>query len=248
MPSAGPRERPAQAFIYDCYELNAGSEAASRLCHFRRLLNYTADARPSAGDPGLAMLWWSADQPTTTEGWAESGMRLLARNNRGSPLDRYLLPLEDELLSTRMHPRILLAPVGVVLAGLITAALLNSMLSGNGYAIDVIWLVWAILMLWLVLKIAYWFTTWYAVTSYRLLHAKGLVLRKVSMMPLKRITSMTVQRPAKTRHFDYGKLATTIGRDQRLSEKWSIEFIPHPDEIYAEIRKVLFPDWDIDGD
>jgi membrane protein YdbS with pleckstrin-like domain len=175
-------------------------------------------------------------------------MRLFGRSSRGSPLNRYFLPLEDELLSTRMHPRILLAPAGLVLAGLITAALLNIVLSGNGYAIDAIWLIWALLMLWLILKIAYWFTTWYAVTSYRLLRAKGLVVRRVWMMPLKRITSMTVQRPAKTRHFDYGKLATTIDHDQRLSKEWSIEFIPHPDKIYAEIRKALFPDWDIGGD
>jgi hypothetical protein len=68
------------------------------------------------------------------------------------------------------------------------------------------------------------------------------------MMPLKRITDMTAQRSAKARHFDYGRLVMTIGHDQRLTKEWSIEFAPHPDKIYAEMRKVLFPDWDIGGD
>lgn len=150
------------------------------------------------------------------------------------------------MLSTRAHPRILLCPASLVLVGLITAALLSIVISGNGYALYTIWLAWVLLMLWMVLKTAYWLTTWYAVTSYRLLRAKGLFFRKIWMMPLKRITDMAVQQSAKAHHFDYGKLVMTI--DQRLSREWSIEFAPHPDKIYAAMRKVLFPDWDIGGD
>jgi len=171
-------------------------------------------------------------------------MRLITRDSVGRPFNKYLLPQEDEVLTVRMHPAILLGPVALVLAGLIVSVVLSTMLAGSGYVIDIIWLAQGLLMFGLILRIAYWFTTGYAVTSYRMLRAKGLVIRKVWMMPLKKVTDVTFQRSARGRHFDYGRLVVTFGYEQRLWKEWNIEFAPHPEQIYAEMHRVLFPDKD----
>lgn len=148
------------------------------------------------------------------------------------------------MLSVRMHPAILLGPAALVLAGLIVSVLLSVILAGSGYVIDIIWLAWGLLMLGLILRIAYWFTTGYAVTSARMLRQKGLLFRRVWMMPLKKVTDVTFQRSTRGRHFDYGRLVVTFGYEQILPNEWNIEFAPHPEQIYAEIRRVLFPDKD----
>jgi Bacterial PH domain len=171
-------------------------------------------------------------------------MRLITRDSVGRPFNKYLLPQEDEVLAIRMHPAILLAPATLVVAGLIVSVLLSTILAGSGYVIDIIWLAWGLLMLGLILRIASWFTTAYAVTSYRVLRAKGLLIRKVWMMPLKKITDVTFQRSARGRRLDYGRLVVEFGYEQRLWKEWNIEFAPHPEQIYAEMRRVLFPEKD----
>ena len=148
------------------------------------------------------------------------------------------------MITVRMHPAVLLGPVGVVLVGLIVAVLLSIVIAGSGYVIDIIWLSWGLLMLGLILRIASWLNTYYAVTSLRMLRQKGLLVTKVWMMPLKKVTDVTFQRSATGRRFDYGELVVTFGFEQELSETWNIEFAPHPEQVYTEVRKVLFPDTD----
>ena len=77
-----------------------------------------------------------------------------------------------------MHPAVLLGPVGVIFVGLIVAVLLSTVIAGSGYVIDIIWLAWGLLMLGLILRIASWLTTYYVVTSLRMLRQKGLLVRK----------------------------------------------------------------------
>jgi len=237
-------EPPAQTF--DMTAMNSTREESNNQSKISSDTACIASPTPAGLLPrhqaGYAVV--VASQPPYVGTWPEIGMRLITRNSVGRPLDRYLLPQEDAVLTVRRHPAILLGPIGLVLAGLIVAVLLSTVIAGGGYAIDIIWLAWGLLMLGLILKMAYWFTTYYAVTSYRMLRAKGLLVRKVSMMPLKKVTDVTIQRPARGRHFDYGKLVVTFGYEQRLWKEWNIEFVPHPEQVYAEVRRVLFPDKD----
>ena len=64
------------------------------------------------------------------------------------------------------------------------------------------------------------------------------------MMPLKKVTDVTFQRLATGHRFDYGELVVTFGYEPELWKGWNIEFAPHPEQLYAEVRKVLFPDTD----
>jgi len=156
-----------------------------------------------------------------------------------------MLPQEDEVITVRMHPASLLGPVGLVFAGLIVAVILSTVIAGGGYVIDVIWIAWGLLVLLLIQKIASWFITCYAVTSHRMFRQKGgLVLRQISAIPWKKVTQVTFQRPATGRHFDYGKFVVTFGYEQQPWETWSMQFVPHPEQFYAEVHKLLFPDTD----
>jgi len=171
-------------------------------------------------------------------------VRLITRNIAGHPVNKYLLPMEDVVLTVRGHPAVLIGPVGIALAGLIVAVLLSATITGGGNVILVIWIAWGLLMLGLIVKVAYWFSTGYAVTQQRVLQAKGFLFPKVWMMPLKKVTDVTFQRSARGRHFDYGKLVVKFGFEQELWDEWSMEFVPHPEQAYAKVRRVLFPDYD----
>ena len=80
-------------------------------------------------------------------------MRLIAQEPRNPPNDvkKYLLlhEREHQVITVRMHPAVLLAPVELALAGLIGAVVLNgSALKQQGGTMAIVWIAWGILALW----------------------------------------------------------------------------------------------------
>jgi uncharacterized membrane protein YdbT with pleckstrin-like domain len=82
--------------------------------------------------------------------------------------------------------------------------------------------------------------TYFAVTDKRMILVSGLVVRKVAMMPLAKVTDMSFQRSAMGRVFGYGEfIVESAGRDQALR---SVNFVPYPEQLYLEVCGLLFPD------
>ena len=176
-------------------------------------------------------------------------MRLVSTgNNPPREVDKYLLlhEREHQVITVRMHPAVLVAPVALALGGLIVAVVLNgSILSGQRAIMMIVWVGWLILFLWALVKAATWSVEYFVVTSRRMILTSGLLTRKVAMMPLNKVTDMSFQRSLGGRLFGYGEfILESAGQDQALR---NIPFIPYPEQLYLEVCDLLFPSKD-DGD
>jgi len=162
-------------------------------------------------------------------------------------VNRYLLPHERQVITVHQHPAMLIRPIFEVLIGLAIAGWLsNSVASGNGTAILIIWILWGLLLLRLVVKVFEWVETYFVVTSQRFLLATGIVNRKVNMMPLAKVTDMSFQRSAMGRILGYGEfILESAGQDQALNR---VDYLPYPEQLYLEVCGLIFKDKDDGSD
>ena len=167
-------------------------------------------------------------------------MRLPSRVAAGpSAVNRYLLPNEQQVITVRRHPAVLIGPSALTLAGLLIAGVLSAtVLHANNTAITVVWLAWLVLFVWLVWKAVNWAVDFFVVTSHRILLTSGVLTRKVDMMPLTKVTDMTFKRTFAGRIFGYGEFVVeSAGQDQALR---NIDHIPYPEQLYLEVCGMLF--------
>ncbi|RCV53803.1 PH domain-containing protein [Marinitenerispora sediminis] len=155
-------------------------------------------------------------------------------------VNRYLLPHEQQVITIRRHPAILLGPVALVLGSLIFAGVIsNTALAANATALAVIWWVWLLVLVWFVWRVAEWSVDYFVITSARLLATSGLITRQVNMMPLGKVTDMRFERSLMGRLIGYGTFVMeSAGQDQALSR---INFVPYPEQLYLEVVGLIFP-------
>ena len=156
-------------------------------------------------------------------------------------VNRYLLPHERQVITVHKHPAVLIGPIFLTLLGLAIAGWLsNSVAHGNGTALLVIWIAWAVLLIWLGIKVLEWSVDFFVVTSQRFMLTTGILIRKVNMMPLAKVTDMSFQRSAMGRLLGYGEfILESAGQDQALS---NVEYIPYPEQLYLEVCGLIFKD------
>ncbi|AFR09165.1 MULTISPECIES: PH domain-containing protein [Nocardiopsis] len=167
-------------------------------------------------------------------------MRLVASSNAApASVNRYLLPHEQDVVTIRRHPAVLIGPVATVLAALILAGILSRTIGGNSTAtLAVIWWLWLLVLVWFVWRVAEWSVDYFVITSARLLLTTGLITRQVNMMPLGKVTDMRFERTLIGRFLGYGTFVMeSAGQDQALSR---IDFIPYPEQLYLEVVGLIF--------
>jgi membrane protein YdbS with pleckstrin-like domain len=155
-------------------------------------------------------------------------------------VNRYLLPHERQVISVHEHPAVLIGPIALVLLGLAIAGFLSnsSLTNGNLDVILIIWGLWVVLLAWLGVKIWDWAVNYFVVTSQRLLLAQGVIVRRVGMLPLSKVTDMSFQRSAIGRILGYGEfIVESAGLDQALR---NVKFIPYPEQLYLEVCGLIF--------
>jgi membrane protein YdbS with pleckstrin-like domain len=158
-------------------------------------------------------------------------------------VNKYLLPHERQVITVHQHPAVLIRPIFELLVGLAIAGWLsNSVAHGNGTVLLVIWILWAILLLRLVVKVFEWSENYFVVTSQRMLLTTGIVTRKVNMMPLGKVTDMSFQRSTLGRILGYGQfILESAGQDQALR---IVDHLPYPEQLYLEVCGLIFKDKD----
>jgi membrane protein YdbS with pleckstrin-like domain len=168
-------------------------------------------------------------------------MRLTNRGGGTGPaaVNRYLLPHEQQVITVRRHPAVLIGPSILTLAGLLAAAVLTTtVLHSNGALVTVVWLAWLVLFVRLIWKAINWAVTFFVVTSHRILLTSGVLTRKVAMMPLTKVTDMSFQRSFTGRMLGFGEfIVESAGQDQVLRK---IDHIPYPEQLYLEVCGMLF--------
>src|SRR5271169_6613254 len=154
-------------------------------------------------------------------------------------VNKYLLPHERQVISVHEHPAVLIGPIALVLLGLAIAGWLSNSV-GNGTAILVIWLAWGVLLLWFGAKVWDWSVNYFVVTSQRLILARGVIVRRVGMLPLGKVTDMSLRRTTIGRILGYGEfIVESAGQDQALR---NVKFIPYPEQLYLEVCGLIFKD------
>jgi uncharacterized membrane protein YdbT with pleckstrin-like domain len=172
-------------------------------------------------------------------------MRLVTPGDSApASVNKYLLPHENQVITVRRHPAVLMVPVGLVLGGLIVAGVLSNTLASD--AINWIWWGWLILLAWFVWQVAEWSVDYFVITNQRMLLTTGLITRKVAMMPLAKVTDMSFKRSLLGRMLGYGEfILESAGQDQALS---NVDYIPYPETLYLEVCQMLFPSQDSGDD
>jgi uncharacterized membrane protein YdbT with pleckstrin-like domain len=175
-------------------------------------------------------------------------MRLISPGgNPPADVDRYLLPHEQEVITVRKHPAVLLAPVAWAVIGLILAAVLSDTVLRHDSGLTwIVWAIWGIVFLRLLWKAANWAVDYFIVTSHRFIETTGLLSRRVAMMPMKKVTDMAFERSALGRVLGYGTfILESAGQDQALSR---VDYIPYPEQLYLEVCSLMFvPEKNNDG-
>lgn len=158
-------------------------------------------------------------------------------------VNKYLLPHEQQVITVRKHPAVLIGPITLAVAGLIVAwALSVTLLRHHTNLTIATWIAWGLLLLRLIWKAAAWSVDYFVVTSARMLETSGLLSRKVAMMPLGKVTDMSFQRSFTGRLLGYGTfILESAGQDQALS---NIDHIPYPEQLYLEVCGLIFPSKD----
>lgn len=175
-------------------------------------------------------------------------MRLIAPGaTPPAEVNKYLLPHEQQVITVRKHPAVLIGPITVALAGLIAAAVLSdTILRHRSGLLAAVWIVWGILFVRLLWKAANWAVDYFVVTSQRMILTSGLLTRKVAMMPLVKVTDMSFQRSFFGRLFGYGEfILESAGQDQALR---TVDHIPYPEQLYLEVCGLIFPSKDAGDD
>ncbi len=156
-------------------------------------------------------------------------------------VNKYLLPHERQVITVHQHPAVLIRPIFEVLVGLAIAGWLsNSVAHGNGTVILVIWVLWALVLLRLLVKVFEWSQNYFVVTSQRMLLATGVLTRKVNMLPLSKVTDMSFQRTPLGRILGFGQFVVeSAGQDQAMR---IVDYLPYPEQLYLEVCGLIFKD------
>jgi uncharacterized membrane protein YdbT with pleckstrin-like domain len=156
-------------------------------------------------------------------------------------VNKYLLPHERQVITVHQHPAVLIWPIFQVLVGLAIAGWLSNSIA-HGTAVLIIWGLWVLLMARTAVAVWEWTVTYFVVTSQRMLLATGLIIRKVNMMPLTKVTDMSFQRTTTGRVLGYGEFVVeSAGQDQALR---NVKFLPYPEQLYLEVCGLIFKDKD----
>jgi|SRR5579875_85924 len=169
-------------------------------------------------------------------------MRLVTPSGNVAPasVNKYLLPHEEQVITVRKHPAVLVKPISYVIGGLILAGVLTEFVGRHsGYALLVIWVAWLVLFGYLVVKVIDWMHNYFVVTSQRMLLTSGWILRKVDMMPLTKVTDMAFERGFQGQLLGYGTFVLESAGQNQIFQK--VDHLPYPEQLYLEVCGLIFP-------
>jgi PH (Pleckstrin Homology) domain-containing protein len=155
----------------------------------------------------------------------------------------FLLPYERQVIATRRHPIVLLWPAVVFAGGLAAAVALNGWAYEAGHAspalIHVLWTGWLAGALWAAWKWLGWRQTWFVATSARLMFISGIVSRRVTPLPLQRLSDLRMHQAIGGRKFGWGELiCESFATDHALH---SVTYLPYIQQLFNEIWLLRMP-------
>ncbi|MCF6507152.1 PH domain-containing protein [Blastococcus sp. MG754426] len=155
---------------------------------------------------------------------------------------KYLLDDEDAVVVTRRHWAVLIVPTLKFLPVLLAGGWLLVLDPENGVTSTVGMLVVLAAVLTYALRVGEWWFRHFIVSRRRVLLTSGVIVRTVTLLPLRRITDLTWKETFFGQILGYGTFRfESAGQQQGLSE---ITFLPRAGDLYREVSGLLFgSDW-----
>ena len=156
--------------------------------------------------------------------------------------DKYLLPGEDVVLATRRHWAVLVEPTLKFLPAFVVGGVLF-LLDPDNPVTSVVGLVVLLgSLVYYALRVGEWWMRHFIVTRRRVLLTSGVIVRTVTLLPLRRITDLTWEETFFGQILGYGSFRfESAGQDQALRH---ITFMPDAKKVYREVSGLLFSaDW-----
>ena len=151
---------------------------------------------------------------------------------------KYLLDDEEAVLAIRRHWAVLIEPTAKFLPVFLIGGWLlmldpeNRVTSSAGLIVIVAALVYY------ALRVAEWWFRHFIVSRRRVLLTSGVIVRTVTLLPLRRITDLTWQETLLGQLLGYGTFRfESAGQDQALRR---LTFMPDAQALYVEVSKLLF--------
>jgi uncharacterized membrane protein YdbT with pleckstrin-like domain len=157
-------------------------------------------------------------------------------------VEKYLLPDERAVVATRRHWAVLIEPTVKFLPLFLVGGWLLLLDPDNRVSTTAGLLVWVAAFVYYALRIGEWWMRHFFVSTRRVLLVSGIIVRTVTLLPLRRITDLTWKETALGQLLGYGTFRfESAGQQQALSE---ITFLPAADVLYRRVSALLFSsDW-----
>jgi membrane protein YdbS with pleckstrin-like domain len=154
-------------------------------------------------------------------------------------LGRYMVPNEAVRVLQRKHWFSLWKPGCITIGSLFLLGIINQAAPKDAQVVrDIAVVVFLLVFGYFVWKWFDWYEDLFIATDKRLLNLHGVIVRKVEMMPLGKVTDMSYQRDPAQKFLGYGVFRLeSAGQDQALS---TINFVRNPDDTYRKITAEIF--------
>lgn len=154
-------------------------------------------------------------------------------------IPRYLADTETSALGGQIHEAVMILPISAFVVGTIGVFFAFGQLPDDADgARNVVALLWFALLLWVVWQWFEWTRDVIFITGYRIIKVHGIIVRKVAMMPIGKVTDMSYLKTPAGYLLGYGEfIVESAGQDQALRD---IKFVPDPDNTYRHIQNLLF--------
>jgi uncharacterized membrane protein YdbT with pleckstrin-like domain len=157
-------------------------------------------------------------------------------------VEKYLLPQERAVVATRRHWAVLIEPTFKFLPVFLIGGWLLLLDPDNRVSSTAGLLVLVAALAYYGLRVAEWWMRHFIVSTRRVLLTSGVIVRTVTLLPLRRITDLTWKETLLGQVLGYGTFRfESAGQQQALSE---ITFLPGADVLYRDVSALLFSsDW-----
>jgi len=167
----------------------------------------------------------------------------VARPPRAHPdlpreLDRYLFSTEKVQFRLRQHWVRIGKPIALTAGCVVLFVFLAPFVTSPNTFIVLAVILLLGPVLWLIWEWIDWQRTWFLVTDRRVMVVHGLLIRKVGIMPLSKVTDMGYNRSPGGHILGYGEyIFESAGQDQALSR---VPYVKDPDLHYRKISSLIF--------
>ena len=156
----------------------------------------------------------------------------------GKDAKKYLLDGEDPVLTTRRHWAVLIEPTVKFLPAFLIGGWLFLIRPENPVSTTAGVVVLLAALGYYGLRVAEWWMRHFIVTRRRVLLTSGVIVRTVTLLPLRRITDLTWQETLLGQVLGYGTFRfESAGQDQALRH---LTYMPDAQGLYREVSGLLF--------